>query len=304
MFKNNKITAFISLAETLNYTQTAKRMYMSQQAVSKLITSLENDIGEQLFIRTTRSVAMTPAGKMYYDLYKRLLKEHDRGEDIIKRNLAGDSYRKISIGIQSYMEAAPIRHIIDEMKTGAPGCAIQAVCAPPSVMIDHFRRDLLDMIVLLSRFIPDEFDAKSETLMVNPLYILLSDRHPMATEDARLDDLISLPYISDMLDGEDSLSHEARMKHEFEMWGLKPSETIWDYDRDSAFLYAEFGYGIVIDSNRSSLLNGRSLKMYETGKTESLLLLYNDEAKESPEMSKLIETFVRVFASYGEAPAP
>jgi DNA-binding transcriptional LysR family regulator len=302
MLRNNKITAFISLAETLNYTQTAKQMYMSQQAVSKLITSLENDIGEQLFIRTTRSVAMTPAGKMYYQLYKKLLKEYDQGESIIKENLAGDNRRRVRIGIQSYMDAAPIRRIIDDMKENVPGCALQVICAPPSVMIDQFQRDLLDMVVLLSRFLPDGFDAKAETLTTNPLYIMLSDKHPLATGDAELDNLISLPYISDMLDGEDSLAHEARMKHEFDMWNLKPSETIWTYDRDSAFLYAEFGYGIVIDSNRSSLLNGRSLKMYETGKTESLLLLHHDNAAETPETNRLIETFIKVFASRSNDP--
>lgn len=61
MLHENKIRCFLSLAETQNFTMTASLLYLSQQAVSKNIVSLEEDLGMKLFTRTSRSVELTPA---------------------------------------------------------------------------------------------------------------------------------------------------------------------------------------------------------------------------------------------------
>ena len=68
MLLDNKIKCFLTLAETLNYTKAAKQLFMSQQAVSRCVSALENELQTLLFVRTTRSVELTPIGRMYYNL--------------------------------------------------------------------------------------------------------------------------------------------------------------------------------------------------------------------------------------------
>ncbi|MBY8861843.1 LysR family transcriptional regulator [Nocardia sp. CA2R105] len=53
---------FVAVAEKLNYSAAARGLYISQQALSRIIQQLERDVGVRLFDRTTRSVSLTPAG--------------------------------------------------------------------------------------------------------------------------------------------------------------------------------------------------------------------------------------------------
>jgi DNA-binding transcriptional LysR family regulator len=58
----NVLSAFLAVAEARSFTQAAKRLSVSQPALSHAIRGLEEDIGVRLLSRTTRSVAPTDAG--------------------------------------------------------------------------------------------------------------------------------------------------------------------------------------------------------------------------------------------------
>ncbi|MDR0861570.1 MAG: LysR family transcriptional regulator, partial [Oscillospiraceae bacterium] len=66
MINETVARCFLILAETLSFTQTARQMYVTQQAVSKCIAKLEDDVGFVLFRRTHHYVRLTPAGEEYY----------------------------------------------------------------------------------------------------------------------------------------------------------------------------------------------------------------------------------------------
>ena len=56
---------FLVLADTLSFTKTAEKYYISQTAVSNQIKALEEKLGVQLFQRDNRKVILTPAGKVF-----------------------------------------------------------------------------------------------------------------------------------------------------------------------------------------------------------------------------------------------
>jgi DNA-binding transcriptional LysR family regulator len=56
------LRAFVTVAEELNFTRAARRLFIAQQALSTQIRQLEQRIGTQLLIRSSRSVTLTPAG--------------------------------------------------------------------------------------------------------------------------------------------------------------------------------------------------------------------------------------------------
>ena len=49
MINETAIKCFLSLTNTLSFTETAKEMYMTQQSVSKYIARLEEELGFRLF---------------------------------------------------------------------------------------------------------------------------------------------------------------------------------------------------------------------------------------------------------------
>lgn len=58
---------FMELAKCLNFTKAALNLYIAQPALSQQIADLEKQLGTALFVRNSRSVALTPAGKILYD---------------------------------------------------------------------------------------------------------------------------------------------------------------------------------------------------------------------------------------------
>ena len=57
-----RIRAFLAAAECLNFTEAARRLYITQPTLSKHISLIESDLGFKLFVRSNRSVSLTPEG--------------------------------------------------------------------------------------------------------------------------------------------------------------------------------------------------------------------------------------------------
>jgi DNA-binding transcriptional LysR family regulator len=62
-FNLQQIRAFIAVAEELHFNAAAQRLHVGQPALSRTIRALEEAVGTPLLERTTRSVALTPAGQ-------------------------------------------------------------------------------------------------------------------------------------------------------------------------------------------------------------------------------------------------
>jgi DNA-binding transcriptional LysR family regulator len=71
----DKLETFLLAAEILNFSETAKRLHLSQPTVSHQIKILENTMGVVLFIRTSTGLQLTEAGRLLLPLARRLL--HD-----------------------------------------------------------------------------------------------------------------------------------------------------------------------------------------------------------------------------------
>ena len=52
-----QIQCFLSVAETLNFTEAANRLFIAQSSLSRNISHLEEEIGLTLFIRTKNMCA-------------------------------------------------------------------------------------------------------------------------------------------------------------------------------------------------------------------------------------------------------
>lgn len=75
--KISTLVEFLRLSEELNYTEAARRLFMSQSVLSRHIMDLEAEVGCQLLLRSKRSVELTNAGKVLANRARSLISFYD-----------------------------------------------------------------------------------------------------------------------------------------------------------------------------------------------------------------------------------
>ena len=73
-----QLRSFVAVADCGSFTQAAARLYASQPTVSAHIRQLEEELHERLFLRTTKTLSITPRGKELYDYAVHVLELQDR----------------------------------------------------------------------------------------------------------------------------------------------------------------------------------------------------------------------------------
>ena len=76
MLEDCKIRAFLALSEESSFTQAARRLGISQPAVSAQIAALEKLIGQPLFVRGPK-LHLTPSGDAFLAYARRIQKAYD-----------------------------------------------------------------------------------------------------------------------------------------------------------------------------------------------------------------------------------
>ncbi|KOT36143.1 LysR family transcriptional regulator [Streptomyces caelestis] len=71
------LRAFVTVAEELHFTRAATRLYVAQQALSRDVRRLERELGNELFVRTTRQVTLTADGERLLPYARAVLQAQD-----------------------------------------------------------------------------------------------------------------------------------------------------------------------------------------------------------------------------------
>ncbi|WP_131737826.1 LysR family transcriptional regulator [Actinomadura roseirufa] len=172
--------AFVAAAEELHFGRAAARLFLTQQALSKRIGRLEEALGAPLFERTTRSVALTPAGHRLLPLALDALDAFDTAVEAVR-------------GVP-----VPLRVDVYHERFTPMEAIRRLVAAEPSITVEPSMRQGLAAAVpaLLRREIdaafgrahdlgrpwPDELARRLFSLV--PLHAFVLDGHPLATRRA------------------------------------------------------------------------------------------------------------------------
>lgn len=75
MDKLANMQAFATVSQTGNFAEAARKLGLANSVVSKRVKDLEDFLGTQLLLRTTRKVSLTDAGHAYLDYVRKALDE-------------------------------------------------------------------------------------------------------------------------------------------------------------------------------------------------------------------------------------
>ena len=172
---------FIAVAEDLNFSRAAERMHMAQPPLSAAIKQLERDLGVDLFVRTTREVMLTDAGRAFLAGARQTLADAQRAAEDARRAGAGELGRlRIAFSWSTRFETLPA--LGRAFRASHPDVELLAQEMWNARMPPAFRNGSIDISLSLCPEIAAELELAP--IRRERLVALLPDAHPLAREEA------------------------------------------------------------------------------------------------------------------------
>ncbi len=184
---------FVAVAEELNFSRAAGRMYLSQPALSQQIRKLERELGVSLFRRTRNQVEMTEAGRALLVGARRVLMLVEQTAREV-REVGGAEAHHLRVGFPEYANHTPIADALQTFRRRYPYVELEEhetfTLQETLQQIDKLRRGTLDVGFMLR---PEEDDfVEIERILDIELVAALPEGHPLADRD-----VISMRELSD-----------------------------------------------------------------------------------------------------------
>lgn len=107
----SRSATFVRVVESGSFSSAARSLRLSLAAVSRQISSLEEELGAELFVRVSRGLHVTEAGQRFYEHAVRLVREADAARESVraKRSIAGQVVisASVSLGVMRIVPALP-----------------------------------------------------------------------------------------------------------------------------------------------------------------------------------------------------
>lgn len=191
-----EIRCFIAVAECLNFTAAANKLYISQPGLSKTISNLEKELNARLFIRSTRSVRLTKAGEEFLVFCREFLGRCESlNIESLKDNigLAGS----LTIGMGDMEENRYLPQIIGEFTARYPMCNLSIRHYTPEELLGALDIGSVDFGVMVSTAVPAKGYQKllyypSRLMLVVPAFHRLADREKVHISELKDENFLTI----------------------------------------------------------------------------------------------------------------
>jgi DNA-binding transcriptional LysR family regulator len=173
-----QLAYFAAVAEESSFTRAAQRLRVAQPAVSQQIQRLERELGEALFRRDNRSVALTSAGQTLLPHAHAALASAQRAKDAVAalgELLSG----RLAIGLVQAQPDSSIAALLGEFHQRHPKVQLALLENDPPQLFEDVEAGRLDVaFVGLVGKPPDGLDV--QLYSVEPLVVAVGLSHPLA----------------------------------------------------------------------------------------------------------------------------
>lgn len=175
----NYIREFVMLADCLNFSEAAERLFISQSSLSKHIRALERELGASLFDRTTRSIRLSAAGDLYL-AYARKIAELCSESEIAMDDLRRRSSTSLTIAVMQNPQYYNLTKYMTGFRLAHPDLSFSMVEEDEIGLYDMFQKKTVNIIPAFSNFHVGADDSFMPMAKSSIMAIFRRD-HPLAS---------------------------------------------------------------------------------------------------------------------------
>jgi DNA-binding transcriptional LysR family regulator len=174
---------FVAIAEELHFGNAAKKLFVSQPALSQQIQLLENEIGIELFARIKRKklrkVELTEAGQSFLIDAKKVLQLSQKAIENARR--IGLQQEIIRLGVYKMLLKERIIEVITLLSRHFPAIEVKIIELPTFLSVqDALVEEIIDLGLTLLPLKHAELAAK--TTQQGHLVVIMSEKHSLVNE--------------------------------------------------------------------------------------------------------------------------
>lgn len=176
-----QLNYFVKVAQTLNFSEAARLLFVTQSTLSQQIKTLEDELGTQLFQRDSHSVRLTESGARLLPLAeKTLLAARDCKNQIsdLKTMLGGE------LVIGTTFSFCPIlKETLRNFMAAYPGVKLTIHSRSMNELMEMLRKREVDFVLAFRPL--DEFEEiESHVLFDDRLSVIMRNDHPLARKES------------------------------------------------------------------------------------------------------------------------
>ena len=185
----------VAVAELSNFTRAAERCFVVQSALSHQVAKLEQELGARLFHRTSRSVALTPAGAALLPAARECLAAAERARTEVYA-ATGEIRGRLAVGMIPTTAAVDVPAVLRAFHQEHPQVQISLLTGGSDVLADQVRDGALDLAFLGLAEDVEIPNLNSRPLARDPLAALLSPDHRLsARKRIRLETIAAEDFV-------------------------------------------------------------------------------------------------------------
>lgn len=254
---NRKLKYVEMIAQEGNLTKAAKRLYMSQPALTIFLNKLENQLGVKLFDRTRNPICLTFAGERYLSEMRKVVQIEQNLEKEFQE-IAANQRGRLSVGIGNARGDYWLPFIMTEFKRQYPHIDVRIMEGRGSQFEEWLLTGKINLaITALPIFSPE---ISYETISSETIFLAVCKGHPILkgydTSHSSLRHLLRID--PNLLNGQKFLCpspghglYHCTMQI-FERYGICPGELEEINNSDTAYHLACAGFGLVFTPDSSA----------------------------------------------------
>ncbi|MBS2971014.1 LysR family transcriptional regulator [Metabacillus sp. KIGAM252] len=188
------LKTFITLAEVKNFTKTAELLHISQPSVSLHIKNLEKELQTKLFVRSPKSLKITPTGEILYSRAKQMINMYDQTkQDILEHH--HDIKGKLTIGASFTIGEYILPAFLVDFQAKYPNLDLEIIIGNTEEIVQSVRLFKVDIGLIEGQ--TNEKELTVEPFLEDELFIVASNKHTLAQKrEAVIADLHSQSWVT------------------------------------------------------------------------------------------------------------